>query len=137
MVFVFAAFSRISHASTDGDTIDYHLHHSIHEMLWTDVTYRKGETGKQQFRSQDMEGYTCRDEFPVTQRPEWRSGGVDPRGRALGRPRTAFAAAAAAAMITGKQTGAAANTKLDGIGLRTAEKKTTSKERVIGKPTID
>lgn len=56
MVFVFAAFSRISHASTDGDTIDYHLHHSIHEMLWTDVTYRKGETGKQQFRSQDMEG---------------------------------------------------------------------------------
>jgi len=36
--------------------------------------------------------------------------GVDPRGRALGRPRTASAAAAAAAvaMVTGKQTGAAA-----------------------------
>jgi|UPI0002216A1B hypothetical protein len=83
-------------------------------MLWTDVTYRKGETGKQQFRSQDMEGvYLSGQVSGDTEAglPEWRSGGVDLRGRALGRPRTAFAPAAAAAMITGKQTGAAANTE--------------------------
>ena len=54
--------------------------------------------------------------------------GVDPRGRALGRARTASAAAAAAAvaMVTGKQTGAAAAVTGKQIGwtcLRTAEKK--------------